>query len=291
MKVLVTGAAGQLGIVTVREFARDHEVVGLAMRDLDITDHRAVMARVASERPGVVINCAAFNDVDRAEDDPLVALRVNAFAVRSLARAAAQAGAVLVHYGTDFVFDGENRTLPYTEEDSPNPQSVYAASKLVGEWFAAGAPRHYVLRVESLFGATAEENFRGKSSIDRIIDTLAAGGEARAFADRVVSPSYVVDVARATRGLLERAAPPGLYHVVNSGQATWYEVASAIARLLKSPGRPVPVPVAGVALRAARPRFAALSNERLARAGIPMPSWEDALARYVRLRETDPTAV
>jgi dTDP-4-dehydrorhamnose reductase len=284
MKILVTGAAGQLGLTITREFRAAHDVVPLAMRDLDITDHAAVEERVAAERPDAIINCAAYNDVDGAENDAVAALRVNAFAVRSLARAAADHGALLVHYSTDFVFDGTRAGRPYAEDDPPQPESVYASSKLLGDWFAMDTPRHYVLRVESLFGASAEENFRGRSSIDRIIDTLGGGGEARAFVDRVVSPSYVVDVAGATRALVEREAPGGLYHCVNSGHCTWYELAVEIGRHVEGTGRPVPVSIRDVALKARRPQYAALSNAKLAAAGVPMPAWQDAIARYVALR-------
>lgn len=283
MKILLTGAKGQLGLVASAYLASEGcEVVPLAMRDLDITDHNAVCGRVASERPDAIVNCAAYNDVDGAEENAVTALEVNAFAVRSLARAAAEASAVLVHYGTDFVFDGAVER-PYTEEDAPRPLGVYAASKLLGEWFATDAPRHYVLRVESLFGGSAEENFRGKSSVDRIIDALAAGGEARAFSDRVVSPSYVADVARATWFLLREGTPGGLYHCVNTGHLTWYELAAEVARLVGS-GVPVPVSTAEVKLRAPRPRFAALDNSKLRAAGFGMPAWQDAIARHVTAR-------
>ena len=120
-----------------------------------------------------------------------------------------------MHYSTDFVFDGK-ATRPYVEEDVPNPQSVYAQSKLLGEWFALEAPRAFVLRVESLFGGA-----NAKSSIDRIAQAIAEGREAKVFRDRTVSPSYVVDVAAATRALVERGEP-GLYHCVGTGHANWH---------------------------------------------------------------------
>ena len=149
MRALVTGAGGQLGRTLARVLAAEYDVVPLTRADLDITGDAGVRAAVADLRPGVIVNCAAYNAVDEAEDDAVAALEVNAFGVRSLARAAAAIDATLVHYGTDFVFDG-TASEPYREDDAPNPQSVYAASKLLGEWFAQGA-RHYVLRVESLF--------------------------------------------------------------------------------------------------------------------------------------------
>jgi dTDP-4-dehydrorhamnose reductase len=183
------------------------------------------------------------------------------------------------------VFDGR-ATQPYTEEDPPAPRSFYAASKLIGEWFAREAGSYYVLRVESLFGGGAEGPSGRRASIDRIVDALLAGREAPVFTDRTVSPSYIVDVARATRALLERDAPYGLYHCVNSGHCTWYEMGQEIARLLTVEARLVPVAVASVKLRAERPQYCALSNQKLAAAGFVMASWQDALARYLSVRVT-----
>lgn len=276
MHILVTGAAGQLGAVIVKRFADEGWRVSSATRhELDITRHDAVMEAVARLHPDVIVNCAAFNDVDGAEERAEAALAVNSFAIRSLARAAHEHGAILVHYGTDFVFDGRAET-PYTENDAPQPQSVYASSKLLGEQFAVDAVRYYVLRVESLFGGPA-----ARSSVDRIVSNLREGREARVFVDRVVSPSYVDDVAEATLALLMRRSPYGLYHCVNAGHTTWYELAREIARLTGTdPRLLVPVRVADVVLKAKRPVFAALDNSRLRSEGIVMPSWQDALRRY-----------
>ena len=217
---------------------------------------------------------------------PVTALAVNAFGVRSLARAAAGIDATLVHYGTDFVFDG-TASEPYGEDDPPNPQSVYATSKLLGEWFAQGA-RHYVLRVESLFGGGAlaldADGRRLGSSLDRIADALLDGREVRAFTDRVVSPSYVDDVAAVTLALVRKAAPNGLYHCVGSGHATWFDVTVALARQLGVEPAIQGITLDELKLRAPRPRFCALSNRKLAAAGIEMPHWREAVARYARAR-------
>ena len=226
-----------------------------------------------------MINCAAFNDVDGAESAPVAALAVNAFAPRNLARAAHDSGAVLVHYSTDFVFDGR-ASQPYDEMATPSPQSTYAASKLFGEWFALDAPRAYVLRVESLFGAA--DGWTGRvGTLDNIMAGIEAGRDVRVFTDRVVSPSYVPDIAAATRHLVLTRAAPGLYHCVNSGQATWYEVAQAAAQFLGASPTLVPVCVNDVQLKARRPQFCALSNQKLAAAGFAMPSWQDALRRWL----------
>lgn len=275
MRILVTGAAGQLGAAIASLYASRADVRPFTHATLDIADGVAVARTVAAERPDVVINCAAYNDVDSAEDRAIDALRANALGVRALARAAADAGATFVHYGTDFVFDGSS-AAPYTEDDPPHPQSVYASSKLIGEWFAADAPAHYVLRVESLFGGE-----RRRSTIDRIVASIRARTPARVFVDRIVTPSYVVDVAEATWHLVTSRAPHGVYHTVNSGATTWHELAKEIAGIVTIDADLVPVRVDEVALRAKRPKYCALSNEKLVRTGFAMPSWQDALRRYL----------
>ena len=282
--VAVIGAAGQLGSAVVRAFG-DARVAALTRAELDITDPIKVRSVVAGLRPSAIVNCAAFNDVDGAEDAPTAALAVNAFAVRSLARAAEECGAVLVHYGSDFVFDGDT-DRPYTEADRPSPRSNYAASKLLGEWLALDAPRGYVLRVESLFGCDA--SWRGRrGSLDTIVDQLEQGREVRVFSDRVVSPTYVGDLAAATRFVVERGAagalPPGLYHCVNSGHATWHEVAQEAARQLGVTPTFRTMAMRDAALRAPRPRYCALDNTKLAAAGFPMPAWQDAMRRWLRM--------
>jgi dTDP-4-dehydrorhamnose reductase len=278
-RVLVVGAGGQLGGAMTRGLGDRHDVIARTRAELDVTDAAALRAAVAGVRPQVILNCAAYTAVDAAETAPVEALAVNSAAVRTLSRLAAESGATLVHFSTDFVFDGET-TQPYGEDDAPNPRGVYAASKLLGEWYAMETPRHYVLRVESLFGGP-----RAKSSVDRLLDGIRAGAEVRAFVDRTVSPSYVDDVVQATWGLLDGPAPFGLYHCVNTGWTTWAGLAAELARLAGRPeARITPVPAADAHLVAPRPMFAALSNAKLARAGIAMPTWQEALGKYVKTR-------
>jgi len=281
----VVGARGQLAAAVAHECASGHDVTALTRETLDVTDDAAVWAAMDRARPDVIVNGAAWNDVDGAEDHPIDALHANAFAVRALARAADRHGAALVHYGSDFVFDGA-ASSPYTEEDRPNPRSVYAATKLLGEWFALDRPRAYVLRVESLFGQAPGAR-PAKGSVAAILNTLRAGGAPNVFVDRTVTPTFVLDAARATRALLESQAPPGLYHCVNSGVCTWFEFAQELARQLGLAPRLVPVRFDEVKLRAQRPRYCALSNEKLRSVGIEMPPWQDALRRYLEMSSAE----
>lgn len=292
MKVLITGGEGQLAFAVRDRMSGEHEVVSRSRRDLDVTSDQDVLDVVRTVGPDVIVNGAAYNNVDAAEDTPVPALAVNAFAVRSLARAAEAVNAILVHYSTDFVFDG-TATEPYAETAPPNPRSAYATSKLLGEWFAEHRVQHYVLRVESLYGGGAQSrpdaSTRG-SSLDRIADAMLSGQDVRAFEDRVVSPSFVPDVAETTLSLLENAAPYGLYHCVGEGHGTWVDVAEELARQLRSEVGIDRVRMADLQLKAARPLFCALSNARLVAVGVTPPTWQDAVARYAEARLAAPAA-
>ena len=280
MRLLVTGAPGLLGAAIVREFtAAGWEVIALDRTALDVTDGAAVAGRVGEAQADLVVNCVAYNDVDGAEKDPVTALQVNALAVRSLAAAARTAGATFVHFGTDFVFDGEI-DRPYVEDDRPNPRSVYGVSKLLGEWFALDLPRAYVLRVESLFGEPGPDGSR-QGSLKGILVRLRAGEPLPVFVDRTVSPGYTTDIAAATRALVERHAAPGIYHCVNAGATSWADIAAEAARLLGLPLDMKPITLESVKLPARRPKYSALSVAKLAAAGIVMPAWQDALARHL----------
>jgi dTDP-4-dehydrorhamnose reductase len=282
MRVAVIGARGQLGAAVVSEFAKSHEVHPLDRTRLDITDGTAAEAMLTALAPDAIVNCSGYNAVDAAEQHPLDAIAVNGLAVRSLVRAARACRAAFVHYSTDFVFDG-TLTRPLTEEDAPNPQSTYASSKLLGEWFAREAPRAYVLRVESLFGAAP--NGPDKGSATAIVRALRAGTRPKVFSDRTVSPTYVWDAARATERLLVTQAEPGLYHCVNSGWCTWEAFAIEAARQLGLEPLVEAVAFSSVRFPAARPQYCALSNAKLAAAAVSMPTWQNALRRYVEIKD------
>jgi len=276
MRVMITGAAGLLGAAITSELSSTAEVRAFDHTALDITDAGQVSATVAAVAPDAIVNCAAYNGVDAAEDDAPGALSVNTFGVLALARAAAARGAVFVHYSSGFVFDGES-ARPYVEEDTAAPKSVYGASKLLGDWFALDLPSAYVLRIESVFGPST----RKRGSLVTIVSRIRAGEPVPVFVDRTVSPTYTADVAAATHALLIRRPPFGLYHCVNAGSASWDEVAKTAAEMLGLPFQLTPITLETAGLRARRPRCSALSPAKLAAVGIEMPTWRDALARYL----------
>ena len=282
MRIVVTGAAGRLGTTMAHELAlAGHAVSPLTHAALDVTVPEIVERVIRRLRPDVIVNCSAYNAVDAAERDPVAAYAVNAQAPAALASAAATAGAVLVHFGTDFVFDG-NATEPYPENAAPNPLNVYGASKLAGEIEVRQLPQHYILRVESLFGGRAAAGQR--ATVDFIAESLAAGIPVRAIVDRTVTPSYVGDVVRVTRALIESSAPFGTYHCVASGTTTWYELANEIAVWLDVPARVVPMQASELSTPAVRPRYCALSNQKLLALGIDLPAWRTTILRHLAAR-------
>lgn len=282
MRIMVTGAAGRLGAATAAALLEGgHAVFALNRSELDVCSASSVALACDRLRPDAIINCTAYNAVDGAETDRATAFAVNADAPSILASASDACGAVLVHYSTDFVFDGTS-TRPYEEDAPTNPLSVYGASKLAGEIGARQAGRHYILRLESVFGGLGVNGHR--ATVDYIADTLASGGVVRAIVDRTVTPSYVPDVIRATAALLQNRAAYGTYHCVASGTTTWYELAEDVARRLGFEPRIEPVQASDLKTVAPRPRFCALSNERLARIGIEMPTWQFTIERHLASR-------
>lgn len=282
-RVAVVGAVGRLGCRLCEDLeSAGRDVIALSRTDLDVTDANAVARVIRDGEPHVVINCTAYNAVDAAETDVATAYAVNALAPGALARAADAVGALFVHYGTDFVFDGYSRT-PYVEDDQTNPLSAYGASKLAGEIEVRRTiGRHYILRVASLFGGTGVREHR--PTIDAIADLCASGKPVRALIDRTVSPSHVSDVARVTCELLEGAAEYGTYHCVSSGDTTWYDLARHIASCLGVSAPIEPLSVSQLTTAARRPQFCALSNMKIRAGGFELPDWQSAVERHLRSR-------
>jgi dTDP-4-dehydrorhamnose reductase len=279
LRILVAGAGGRLGAAMAADLARaGHDVSATKSAELNICDPQQVDEHVSLFRPDVIVNCTGYNAVDAAESSPAAAHAVNASGPGLLAAVASARGSILVHFSTDFVFDGR-ASEPYSEDAATNPLSVYGASKLEGERQVARIAEHYVLRVESLFGGVPANGHR--ATIDWIIDRLLDGATVPAVVDRTVTPSYVPDVISATRTIIEGSAPFGTYHCVNSGCTTWYELAVEIANQLDVENRITPVRAADLKAVAARPQFCALANARLHEAGYAMPTWQSAVARHV----------
>jgi dTDP-4-dehydrorhamnose reductase len=290
MRIAIIGASGQLGRALRSELEGDLCALGHA--DIEIADPRSVREAIAGTRPDVVINAAAYNFVDRAEEEPAVAQAVNADGPRNLARICAERGIVLVHISTDYVFSGwepgpggvQPRSVPYRETDRPDPQNVYARSKLAGEEFVrAEAPRHFVLRTCGLFGETRE---RGKGNfVETMLRLGRERGEVRVVNDQECTPTSAADLARAIRKILATEAY-GLYHATNAGSTTWEDFAKEIFRQAGVEVRVTPISTAEFSAKAVRPRYSVLDTSKLAaQVGATLPPWQAALAEYLAARK------
>jgi dTDP-4-dehydrorhamnose reductase len=272
LKILLVGRNGQVG----RELARSLEPLGhvqaLGRDQLELTDPNAIRKTVRAAAPEVIVSAAAYTAVDRAESEPDLAFSVNANAPGVLAAEAARLGALLVHYSTDYVFDGA-KSGPYTEADAPHPLNVYGASKLAGEQaIAASGCRYLVLRTSWVYGP------HGSNFMLTILRAARERPELRVVDDQVGAPTSSAAIARATAQLLA-TRPEGLYHMTAAGRTSWYGFACAIlARAgLRTPVVPIPTDQYPTAAR--RPRNSLLDNSRLGAAfGVTLAPWEEGFA-------------
>jgi dTDP-4-dehydrorhamnose reductase len=283
VRVLITGHRGQLAADLKRVFA-DDALILTELEDLRLEDAAGVRALVSASKPELILNCAAYNRVDDAEDAPEAAFAANCFGVRNLAVAARECEAELVHFSTDYVFDSARRT-PYVEEDAPCPGSVYGASKASGElMLRASWDRHYLFRVCGLYGYAGSRD-KGGNFVETMIALGRRGTPLRVVDDQILTPTSTLDVARAVKAIVATGRH-GLYHLTAEGQCSWHELAASIFELMRLPVELSPVSSEAYPTRARRPRYSVLDNRRLREAGLePMPSWQDSLRRYLAGRQ------
>jgi dTDP-4-dehydrorhamnose reductase len=278
-RIIVLGS-GQLG--TALATVGGPAVVVLGRADLDLTDGAAIQPRLAAVRPDLVINAAAYNRVDEAEQQPDLAFAVNATASGHIARACAALGTRFIHVSTDYVFDG-SLGRPYAEDDLPAPLGVYGASKLAGEHLVqAYAGEHaLIVRTSAVFGVAGEGAGKGGNFVRAILRQAGAHQALRVVDDQTTSPTYAPDLARAILALAGTEAR-GLVHVTNGGSCTWHQFACAILELTGLDVPCLPISSESAPGRARRPAYSVLSGARLGTLGITMPTWRDGLERYLR---------
>jgi len=272
VRVLVTGAKGQLGVELLDVLRREHDVVGLDVPELDITKSEATRV-IADARPAWVVHAAAWTDVDGCERDPERANLVNGEGTRRVAEACRAVGAGLVYLSTDYVFDGR-KGAPYLETDPVSPLSAYARSKVAGEEAVrAVAPRWTIARTAWLFGVS------GKNFVKTIVEKAAAGGPLRVVDDQVGSPTYARDLAEAIAQLVSRGLT-GTYHLTNAGSCSWYAFTHAIVEEAGlSHVAVTPMTTAELGRPAPRPALSVLANHAWVAAGMrPLRPWREALS-------------
>ena len=305
-KVLLLGATGQLGCAVRRLHAKAGEPFDLlapGREALDLAAPESVEPALRALAFDTLVNCAAWTRVDDAEDNLKAALAVNAHAVGALARACAAKRARLVHVGTDYVFGGDPEIDRPLGEDAPAaPVNAYGRSKEMGERLArAESDDVVIVRVAALFG-TAGAPRPGRSGpapecigrktgggsagnfVETVLRAARTKGTLRVVDDQTVSPTAAADAARAVLRMLTEGCPPGLYHAVDTGQATWFELAREVVRRARIDASVTPCASAQYPTRAVRPRYSALDNAKISAAFGPLPPWQEALERYLRER-------
>jgi dTDP-4-dehydrorhamnose reductase len=280
------GANGQLG-QELRQVYADHNLIPLTHADLEVAYRKQTEEALDRLAPDLILNTAAYHRVDECEDFPARAYEVNALAVRHLAQWAKAHEAMLVHFSTDYVFDGTQRR-PYTEADAPRPLSAYGISKLAGEHFIRAIhDRHFVIRTCGLYGI-AGSGGKGGNFIETMLRLATEGKEIRVVEDQVLTPTSAKELARKIRQLVETGAY-GLYHITNAGACSWHEFAAAIFELSGLKPRLQPTTSAAFGAPAKRPAYSVLDNANLRSLGLDdLRDWRDALKEYLLDRRGAP---
>lgn len=277
MRVFITGSKGQLGTAFVKYFeANGYDYLAVDVDTLNIADPDATTDAVMAYRPGLVINCVAYNQVDLAEADDRTAIAVNGVGARNLAQAVRRLEASMVHYGTDYVFDGK-KNAPYTEKDEPNPLNNYGRSKLLGEKYVLeNVPTGLVLRLSWVYGE-GQQNFMHK-----LKGWAQKPGPLRVAADEISVPTYTGDVVNATMAALERGLS-GTWHIPNTGHCSRLDWAKLALKEFGIDKEIEPARMADFNLPARRPGFSAMSNEGLTKElGISIPAWQESVQKFIR---------
>ena len=280
MKILIIGAGGQLGSELVN-CLQDDIIIPLTHIDIEMTDYQQVNDILSSNMPDVVINTSAYHRVDDCEDNIEKSFSVNAFAVRTLAKICSEHDTTLVHFSTDYVFGGEKRT-PYAESDIPNPLSVYAVSKLAGEYFVRNiCKRHFVVRTCGLYGAKGVSG-KGGNFVELMFKLTKEKKVIKVVSDQIVTPTYARELAMKISQLI-RTGAYGLYHITNNDGCSWYDFAKTIFDLTGIDANLSPTTSAEYGAKAKRPAYSVLENMNLKKLGLDgMMPWKEALREYLK---------
>ena len=284
MRIALIGATGQLG--TELRWLLPGDVAALGHDQIELRDETSITQTLDAVRPEIVINTAAYNFVDRAEDEPKTAYEINALGPQRLGNYCGRRDIVLVHFSTDYVFGLDaDRVVPYSETDAPGPLSVYGTSKFGGEFAVLEAcPRHFIIRTCGLYGAAARRGAGKGNFIETMLRLGATKPELRVVNDQICTPTSTVDLAQAVVELIG-TQQYGLYHATNAGQTNWRELATETLRRSGIQTPVIPISTEEFGAKARRPQFSALNCDKLTSViGRKLPDWRDALSRYLTER-------
>lgn len=286
MRVLLIGANGQLGSDIVKNNP-DHELISPQKHDFNITSSENIREMIRGANVDWVVNTAAFHNVMKCEEQPELAFALNCTAVKNLAQACQEQDVQFMTFSTDYVFGGEKR-VPYTEEDDPRPLQIYGISKLAGELAAlAVAPEHVtVVRTCGLYGTSGAAS-KGGNFVDSRVADGRRGGVLEVSSEQVVCPTSTDDLSKAVHALIgNRVRASGVYHLVNRGECSWFEFTGAIFDQLGMSIELRPVDRGGRTGVVRRPAYSVLSNKKAHSLGIELPTWQDALKRYLQAKHS-----
>jgi dTDP-4-dehydrorhamnose reductase len=287
LKILLIGKTGQLGGSLIAVNVK-HDIVAPTRADLDIIDIASFDSMLANINPDVVINTAAFHNVPQCELEPQKAFDINVVKVEKLALSCKKANILFVTFSTDYVFDG-NKKSPYTENDCPNPIQMYGITRLAGEQAVqAVAPNNaIIIRTCGLYGLDGAIS-KGGNFVDKRIADAKVNKQIQIGCDQVVSPTFTHDLAIAVLRLIEHPdKKPGIYHLVNEGECTWYEFTKEIYELLDIKTKVNPIDRGGVSGEIRRPLYSVLKNTKARSLGIQLPNWRESLTKYLKLKYID----
>jgi dTDP-4-dehydrorhamnose reductase len=278
MRIVIIGSNGQLGTDLVKVLRGEHEVVGLEHHEIEVADYASCL-RLKEHHPNIIINTAAFHKTDQCEEEPLKTFSVNTIGARNITKISAEIEATNVFISTDYVFDG-SKNKPYGEKDVPNPINTYGISKLAGELYTKQNPRHYTVRVASLFG-TAGASGKGGNFVETMIAKAKKNEPISVVDDIWMSPTYTRDAATTIRNIIQAKLPYGTYHATNKGYCTWFQFAKEILRLADLKATLTPTKASQSQTKAPRPSFSALKSIKLPKHGMQMRDWRKALLDYL----------
>jgi len=278
MKIAVIGSTGQLGTDLMKTLENGHEVMGLAHKDIEVSDYTSCLI-LKDYKPDVIVNTAAFHKTDQCEEEPQKTFSVNSLGARNIALITKEIGATVLYISTDYVFDGSKKE-PYTEDDLPVPINTYGISKLAAEHFTRQNPKHYIIRIASLFGKAGSSG-KGGNFVETMINKAKNDDSITVIDDMWMSPTYTKDAASLLKGILELQLPFGVYHATNKGYCSWYQFAKEIFQITTLHPDLKPTKTDPNYGKARRPPFSALTSIKLSEYDLEPRDWKEALRAYL----------